>query len=96
MDLLAIGAQATGFFMWPIVEFQNENFVAGILPVAVFLTSAGWWENYVDRRSPLEPIRQLGRIKDRLKKTRYYVYTFMSVWKMTLFFSSMLLFLHLT
>ena len=96
VDLLAIGAQATGFFIWPIVEFQNDNFVAGILPVAVFLTSAGWWENYVDRRSPLEPIRQLGRIKDRLKKTRYYVYFFISVWKIILFFSSMLLFLHLS
>ena len=96
VDILAIGAQATGFFMWPIVEFQNESFVAGILPVALFLTSAGWWENYVDRRSPLEPIRQLGRIKDRLKKTRYYVYFFISVWKIILFFSAMLLFLHLT
>ena len=77
--------------MWPIVEFKNENFVAGILPVAVFLTSAGWWENYVDRRSPLAPVRQLGRIKDRLKKTRYFVYFFISVWKIALFFSSMLL-----
>ena len=96
VDLLAIVAQATGLFIWPIVEFQNDNFVAGILPVAVFLTSAGWWENYVDRRSPLEPIRQLGRIKDRLKKTRYYVYFFISVWKIILFFSSMLLFLHLS
>ena len=96
VDLLAIAGQATGFFMWPIVEFKNENFVAGILPVAVFLTSAGWWENFVDRRSPLAPVRQLGRIKDRLKKTRYFVYFFISVWKIALFFSSMLLFLHLT
>jgi len=95
MDLVAIGGQCTGFFIWPIVEFQNNNFVAGTIPIAVFLTSAGWWENYVDRRSPLAPIRQLGRIKDRLKKTRYFVYFFISVWKILLFFSSMLLFLNL-
>jgi len=95
MDLVAIGGQCTGFFIWPIVEFQNNNFVAGTIPIAVFLTSAGWWENYVDRRSPLAPIRQLGRIKDRLKRTRYFVYFFISVWKILLFFSSMLLFLNL-
>ena len=40
-------------------------------------------------------MRQLGRIKERLKKTRYFVYSFISVWKIALFFSSMLLFLHL-
>ena len=43
----------------------------------------------------LAPIKELGRIKDRLKRTRYFVYSFISVWKMMLFFSSMLLFLHL-
>ena len=88
--------------MWYVPTFadslfhpQNNNLVAGAIPIAVFLTSAGWWENYVDRRSPLAPVRQLGRVKDRLKKTRYYVYFFISVWKILLFFSSMLLFLHL-
>jgi len=94
MDLVAIGGQCTGFFIWPIVEFQENNFLAWAIPIAAFLTSAGWWENYVDRRSPLAPIRQLGRIKDRLKKTRYFVYFFVSVWKILLFFSSMLLFLN--
>eukprot|EP00092_Neocalanus_flemingeri_P023256 GFUD01025217.1.p1 GENE.GFUD01025217.1~~GFUD01025217.1.p1 ORF type:complete len:1610 (-),score=293.97 GFUD01025217.1:361-5190(-) len=95
MDLVAIAGQCTGLFIWPIVEFQNNNFVAGTIPIAVFLTSAGWWENYVDRRSPLAPVRQLGRIKDRLKRTRYFIYFFVSVWKILLFFSSMLLFLNL-
>jgi len=95
MDLIAIGGQCTGFFIWPIVEFHNSNYVAWAIPIATFLTSAGWWENYVDRRSPLAPVRQLGRIKDRLKRTRYFVYSFMSVWKVILFFSTMLLFLHL-
>jgi len=96
MDFIAIGGQCTGFFIWPIVEYQNNsNYVAWTIPIATFLTSAGWWENYVDRRSPLAPIRQLGRIKDRLKKTRYFVYSFIAVWKIMLFFSSMLLFLHL-
>lgn len=94
-DLIAIGGQATGFFIWPIVEVGRGNTVTWTVPVAIFLTSAGWWENYVDRRSPLAPIKELGRIKDRLKKTRYFVYSFVSFWKMILFFGSMLLFLHL-
>jgi chitin synthase len=95
MDLVAIGGQATGFFIWPIVEIGKENYATWTIPLAIFLVSAGWWENYVDRRSPLAPIKQLGKIKDRLKRTRYFVYSFISVWKMMLFFSAMLLFLHL-
>ena len=95
MDLIAIGGQATGFFIWPIVEIGKENYATWTIPLAIFLVSAGWWENYVDRRSPLAPIKQLGKIKDRLKRTRYFVYSFISVWKMMLFFSAMLLFLHL-
>ena len=49
-DLIAIGGQATGFFIWPIVEVGRGNTVTWTVPVAIFLTSAGWWENYVDRR----------------------------------------------
>ncbi len=70
VDLLAIGGQATGFIIWPIVEFGHGNTTAWTVPVAIFLVSAGWWENYVDRRSPIGPIKELGRLKDRLKKTR--------------------------
>ena len=47
MDLVAIGGQATGFVIWPIVEKGSTWTV----PIAILLTSAGWWENYVDRRS---------------------------------------------
>ena len=31
MDLVAIGGQCTGFFIWPIVEFQNISFVTGTI-----------------------------------------------------------------
>lgn len=94
MDLIAIGGQATGFIIWPIVEIGRGNTKAWTVPVAIFLVSAGWWENFVDRRSPVKPIKELGRLKDRLKKTRYFTYTFISIWKMILFFACMLLFLH--
>ena len=94
LDLVAVGAQATGFFIWPIVEFGRGHTKIWTVPVAIFLVSAGWWENYVDRKSPISFIKNLGRIKDRLKKTRYFVYSFISILKILFFFSASLLFLY--
>ena len=68
---------------------------AWTVPVAILLVSAGWWENYVDRRSHISIIKRLGKIKDSLHKTRYFVYSFISILKMLLYFSFMLLFLNL-
>ena len=95
IDLLCLGAQATGFFIWPIVEIGRGHTKTWTVPVAIFLVSAGWWENYVDRKSPIGVIKRLGKIKDTLNKTRYYVYSFISLLKMLLYFSCMLLFLHM-
>ena len=64
------------------------------VPVAILLISFGWWENYVDRRSRSMLIKRLAGVKDRLKKTRYFTYMFISYWKMLVFFSCMLLFLY--
>ena len=91
-DLVALGAQVTGFFIWPMVINRSKSWT---VPVAIFLVSAGWWENYVDRKSPIGVIKRLGKVKDRLAKTRYFVYSFISLLKMVIFFSCMLLFLHL-
>ena len=46
-------------------------------------------------RSSVPFVSQLGGIKERLKKTRHFVYFIVSIWKITLFFATMLLFLHL-
>lgn len=40
-------------------------------------------------------MKALGRVKDRMRKTRYFTYMFMSLWKIFTFFSSMLLVLHM-
>ncbi len=42
VDLLAIGGQATGFIIWPLVEFNKGNTTAWTVPVSIFLVSAGW------------------------------------------------------
>ena len=51
-DIAAILGQATGFIVWPIIEYQRGNVNAcWSIPLAVVLTSFGWWENYVDKKS---------------------------------------------
>jgi len=94
-DVAAILGQATGFIVWPILEYQKGNTAACFaIPLAVVLTSVGWWENYVDRKSKIGVVQYLGVIKEKMKKTRYWVYLFVSMWKMLLFFASMLFFMN--
>jgi len=40
-------------------------------------------------------MKALGRVKDRMRKTRYFTYMFMSLWKILTFFCSMLFVLHM-
>ncbi|XP_047473988.1 chitin synthase chs-2-like isoform X2 [Penaeus chinensis] len=93
MDLLALACQLTGFVVWPIVEYGKDpnSWRVWLIPVAIFLTSFGWWENYVDRHSKFSLIKYYGGIKERLLKTRYFCYMFVSVIKMLLFFGIMIL-----
>ena len=95
LDLGAILCQLTGFVIWPLVEHWRGNDKLWVIPLAIFCVSAGWWENYVDRRAPIGLVKRLGKVKERLKKTRYFTYSFISVIKIVLFFLMMLLCLHL-
>lgn len=94
IDLLAIAAQATGFVVWPLLE-GNKTPELWLIPVTVFLISCGWWENYVTKDSPFSMIKSLGRIGERLKRTRYFTYIFISIWKMVCFFGSLVLIVYL-
>ena len=60
------------------------------IPVSILLTSVSWWENYVDRRSPIQFVKKLGKVKERLKKSRYHVYAIVPLIKMAVFFVTML------
>ena len=60
------------------------------IPVSILLTSISWWENYVDRRSPIQFVKKLGKVKERLKKSRYYVYALVAPIKVAVFFVTML------
>lgn len=87
IDLVAISAQATGFIVWPIIERRADLW---IIPVAIFLVSLGWWENYISKHSPLPFIKKLGKIKETFDETRYFTYMFISTWKILCFFLTML------
>ncbi|XP_065164393.1 chitin synthase chs-2 isoform X3 [Atheta coriaria] len=87
VDLFAIAAQATGFVVWPIVEQKPEMW---LIPVAIFLTSIGWWENYISKHSPIPFIKRLGKIKEEFEGCRYFSYIFISIWKCIIFMISLL------
>lgn len=86
VDLAAIAAQITGFVVWPLLENRPSLYV---IPVAALMTSCGWWENYVCTQSSVGIVRAMGRVKEDLKVTRYFVCIFMSIWKLLLFFGSL-------
>lgn len=96
MDLLALACQLTGLVVWPIVEASKGNpdsWRIWLIPPAVLLTSFGWWENYVDRHSKFSIIKYYGGIKERLWRTRYFCYVFVSLWKCLTFFTVMVIFM---
>ncbi|GFY60020.1 chitin synthase chs-2 [Trichonephila inaurata madagascariensis] len=92
-DILAIIIQGTGFVVWPLTEIDS---MAWLIPVSVTLVSVRWWENYIDMKSPIPFIRKLSTIKEDLRKSRYFAYIFLSIWKIIVIFCAMFGFLHLT
>lgn len=50
MDLIAVGSQATGFFLWPLLQPEKQmNNLA--VPISVFCISCGYWENYTTKNT---------------------------------------------
>ncbi|KAG6465776.1 hypothetical protein O3G_MSEX015383, partial [Manduca sexta] len=92
VDMAAIVAQVTGFFVWPLLENKP---VLWLIPVSALCISLGWWENYVTRQSPIGIIKSLARLKDGLNFSRYYTYRFMSIWKIFVFMMCNLFFIWL-
>lgn len=88
IDLAAISAQITGFVVWPLIENRP---ILWMIPVGAVMTSCAWWENYVCAQSPIGFVRAMGRAKDELKTTRYFNSIFTSLWKILLFFCSLLM-----
>ncbi|XP_048509220.1 chitin synthase chs-2 isoform X4 [Athalia rosae] len=89
VDLAALAAQATAFVVWPLLNSSNASL--WLIPVALICVSCGWWENYVSIQSPIGIIKSLGRVKEEMKMTRYFTYSFVALWKIIAFFMSSLI-----
>jgi chitin synthase len=95
LDFISVIIQFAGFIIWPIVAKEERNGVASFIPIVCFLVSLGWWENFVDKNSSIGFIRSIAQIKNRLHKTRYFTYIFISIWKMLLIFICMIISIYL-
>ncbi|CAL8111798.1 unnamed protein product [Orchesella dallaii] len=85
IDICAILFQISALFVWPLFAPQKSSDNPWILPISALLISCGWWENFVETTSPFFFIQMLGRMKTRLRRTRYFTYTFIPLWKMAVF-----------
>lgn len=92
-DMLAIIFQGSALAIWPIAEKGPR---AWCIPIAVVLVSMRWWENYLDKKSPIGFIKKLSSVKEDLRKSRYFTYIFMSIWKILLILCAMFGFLNIT
>ncbi|XP_025156937.1 chitin synthase chs-2 isoform X6 [Harpegnathos saltator] len=92
VDIAALAAQATSFFLWPLLDSSRRSL--WLIPVALFLVSCGWWENYVSTQSRIGLIRSLGRVKKEMRLTRYFTYMLVSVWKIVAFLISTIVILY--
>lgn len=90
IDLAAISAQITGFVVWPLLENRP---ILWTIPIAAVMTSCAWWENYVCIHSSIGFVRAMGRAKEELRTTRYFNCIFFSLWKILVFFCSLILIL---
>ncbi|XP_022255271.1 uncharacterized protein LOC106470918 [Limulus polyphemus] len=93
LDVLSLSAQATGFVVWPFVLGNRQCWA---IPLAVIFVSMNYWENFTDQRSPIGLMKTLAKAKEDLRKSKYYTYIFISIWKMVLILCSMLVFLMIT
>ncbi|XP_012283627.1 uncharacterized protein LOC105701456 isoform X1 [Orussus abietinus] len=93
VDLAALAAQATGFFVWPLLDSSRSSL--WLIPPALIFVSCGWWENYVSMQSSVGLIRTLARVKKELRLTRYFTYMFVAIWKIVAFFLSTMVILHM-
>nr|ARQ20736.1 chitin synthase 2 [Grapholitha molesta] len=93
LDVLAVSAQVTSFFVWPLLYGTT---VLKLIVVAGVFISIGWWENYinVDLKLSSPTVLYLNRLREGLKKSRYYTQRILSLWKIVVFMFCIMIYLH--
>uniref|UniRef100_A0A914VNP4 chitin synthase n=1 Tax=Plectus sambesii TaxID=2011161 RepID=A0A914VNP4_9BILA len=88
-DVLALLGQLSALCLWWILDADLPNPI--LMVCALVLCSLSWWENYVTKTSDFRPIRFLGKIKDRMARSRYKLSMVFSLWNCFLSWFIMLL-----
>ena len=98
MNVFSVLIQVSGMIVWPVLNMswndsQWELQYSWMLPLGLFLTSFGWWENFVEETSKFR-FNYFWRVKINMieEDTRYTTYFFLSIWKIAVFFSLFLAF----
>ncbi|KAL3268213.1 hypothetical protein HHI36_007337 [Cryptolaemus montrouzieri] len=90
LDIICIIAQATSFFMWPLLQGNSKLL---LIPVSAIFISFGWWENYVDENAKIPFIRKLAQERRIFQNRTYFLYIFVSITNCLIFFgTSMVIF----
>ena len=93
-SIVACGIQVGGLVIWTLAEKNIDNLWT--VPVGLILISFGWWESFVhDGASRLGVVNQyLYTIRRDMfeKNQRYFIYIFLSIWKICLFLSLFMIF----
>ncbi|XP_046404364.1 chitin synthase chs-2-like [Ischnura elegans] len=91
--VLAILSQLSACFLWPLTDGSN-SWKLWCTPFALLFISITWWENFTTKYSKFAIIRNMSQVKDSLKKTRYFIYSIVSLWKIGVFFSISILIMY--
>lgn len=87
LDIAALAIQGFALILWPVITgIFDEDLYYWCIPIALFLVSLGWWENYVDDRSQSRILSRFIRAKEDLRKSRYFTLMFITIWKIVLIF----------
>ncbi|XP_047545351.1 chitin synthase chs-2-like [Vanessa atalanta] len=94
LDVLAMSAQATAFVVWPLLDGTPALWC---IPFACILISLGWWENFIGHigRNTSVSMSYLCELRDGIKSSRYFSQAILSIWKIIVFGSCILVSLSL-
>lgn len=92
IDLGCIAAQSSGFWAWPIFVPELSHH-AWAVPMAIFLCSLGWWENFVSKDSIFPCIQALASLSENLKQVRSKTFIILAPWKCLVYFCCLFTFI---
>ncbi|KAK6046620.1 hypothetical protein COOONC_15875 [Cooperia oncophora] len=92
IDIVAIAAQSSGFWAFPMFIPSLEKHSVAI-PWCLAFISLAWWQNFVHNDSVFPPIRAMARFASRLSERRSKTYAVVSLWKICIYLLCMITFM---